>query len=202
MSTACATKPFEAKTFPKLANGLTGISKELLEDHFKLYQGYCTNTAKVMTELKAMIDAGTVGTPVYNELKRRIGFEANGILMHEWYFDNMTPDGGAIPQDSKLYKMLVEQYGSYEKWEADFKATGMIRGIGWAAMYQCPCTGMLMNLWIGEHEIGHPAGANPILIMDVWEHAYANDHKPTGRKAYIDAFFKNIDWAVAEGRLN
>jgi Fe-Mn family superoxide dismutase len=202
MSTTCATKPFEAKTYPKLANGLTGISKELLEEHVKLYQGYCTNTEKVVTELKAMVQAGTLGTPTYNELKRRLGFEANGVLMHELYFDNMKPDGGPIPQGGKLYNALVECYGSYANWEADFKATGLIRGIGWAALYQCACTGMFINMWIGEHEIGHPTGAKPILIMDVWEHAYANDYKPTGRKAYIDAFFNNIDWAVVESRLN
>ncbi|MGE0199947.1 MAG: superoxide dismutase [Candidatus Melainabacteria bacterium] len=197
--TTCAPAGLTAQTYD--LKGLEGISETTLEQHYKLYGGYVTNTNTVMEKLSAMAKSGGVGTPEYNELKRRFGFEVNGVILHELYFENLKAGGGALDSGSALYKKIVDSYGSYETWEADFKATGMIRGIGWAVMYQCCKTGKLVNCWIGEHEIGHPAGLTPVLIMDVWEHAYANDHMPTGRKAYIDAFFKNINWAAAESRL-
>ncbi len=188
----------EAKKFDL---ALDGISAETLEQHYKLYEGYVTNTNKLMDKIGAFIKASDLGSPEYAELKRRLGFEVNGVVLHELYFGNMKANGGALSSDSPLHKAIVESFGSYENWEADFKATGKMRGIGWAVMYKCSCTGKLVNFWISDHELGHPAGFTPVLVMDVWEHAYAVDFKPTGRGGYIDAFFKNIDWDAAASRL-
>ena len=201
MSTATQCKPCEAQSFPNL-KGTEGISDQTWEQHQKLYQGYVNNVNTVAEKLGAFISASNVGSPEYAELKRRLGWEINGVVLHELYFENIKANGGAVDANSKLGKALVENFGSLANWEADFKATGMMRGIGWAVMYQCCKSGRLINMWIGEHEIGHPAGATPVMVMDVWEHAYSVDHLPTGRKAYIDAFFKNVDWKVIEGRLN
>lgn len=196
-----AEKCCEAKTFDHL-KGLDGISDETLEQHFKLYQGYVNNTNTLAEKLGEFISSGNLGSPEYAELKRRLGFEINGVVLHELYFNNMKPNGGALDSGSKLHSALVENFGSYENWEADFKATGKMRGIGWAVLYQCSITGKLLNIWITDHEYGHPAGFTPVLVMDVWEHAYAVDYKPTGRGGYIDAFFKNINWSEAESRLS
>lgn len=200
MSTATQPKACEAKTFPHL-KGFDGISDQTWEQHLKLYTGYVNNVNTLSEKLGAFITGGNVGSPEYAELKRRLGFEVNGVVLHELYFNNLKANGGALDKGSKLYKKLVENFGSYENWEADFKATGMMRGIGWAVTYQCSITGRLVNFWISDHELGHPAGFNPVFVLDVWEHAYAVDHTPTGRKAYIDAFFKNVNWQEAEGRL-
>ncbi len=199
--TLTQTKPFEPKTFPQL-KGLEGISDKTIEEHMKLYTGYVNNTKTLMEKIGEMIASGQVGTPEYAELKRRWGFEVNGVVLHELYFGNMKPNGGSLDANSKLGKVIVENFGSIEKWEADFKATGMMRGIGWAILYKCSCTGKLANFWVSDHENGHPAGFTPLLVMDVWEHAYAVDYQPTGRKSYVDAFFKNIDWQAAESRLS
>jgi superoxide dismutase, Fe-Mn family len=83
----------------------------------------------------------------------------------------------------------------------DFKKTGAMPGIGWAILYQDTWTGKLQNFWISDHENGHPAGFAPILVMDVWEHAYTVDYKPTERPNYMDAFFNNINWQEVESRL-
>jgi len=91
-------------------------------------------------------------------------------------------------------------FGGYEAWEKDFKATGMMRGIGWVVLYQETTNGTLINLWINEHDVSHPAGCNPILIMDVFEHAFMIDYV-LKRADYVEAFFKNINWPVVEGRL-
>jgi Fe-Mn family superoxide dismutase len=158
-----------------------------------------TNTNKVLDYLSEMAKGGKNGTPEYAELKRRLGWEFNGMRLHEFYFENL---GGkrALTKSGKLGKMLTEEFGSYENWEADFKGVGAMRGIGWAILYQDPTSGKLINQWINEHDVGHPAGCNPLLIMDVFEHAFMIDYG-LKRADYITAFFKNIKWEAVEGRI-
>jgi len=187
-----------AKDYSNLI-GMDGFSETLLKNHLTLYQGYVTNTNKLMDSLTAMLKEGKVGTPEYAELKRRMGFEFNGMRLHEYYFGNL---GGkkALDKSGKLAKKLAEDFGSYEDWERDFKGVGTMRGIGWTILYQDNVTGRLFNQWINEHETGHPAGCIPILVMDVFEHAFITDYG-LKRADYIEAFFQNINWGVVEGRL-
>jgi Fe-Mn family superoxide dismutase len=146
-----------------------------------------------------MLKEGRVGTPEYAELKRRMGFEFNGMRLHEYYFDNLGGKG-VLDKSGKLGRKLAEEFSSYEDWEKDFKGTGTMRGIGWAILYQDNITGKLLNQWINEHETGHPAGCIPILVMDVFEHAFITDYG-LKRADYIEAFSKNINWGVVEVRL-
>jgi Fe-Mn family superoxide dismutase len=189
---------YTAKDFSYLI-GMKGFSETLLKNHFTLYQGYVTNTNRLMDTLAAMVKDGKIGTPEYAELKRRLGFEFNGMRLHEYYFGNLGGNGGVDKAD-KLGKKLAEDFGSYEDWEKDFKGTGTMRGIGWAILYQDNVTGKLFNQWINEHETGHPAGCIPILILDVFEHAFITDYG-LKRVDYIEAFFKNINWNTVESRL-
>ncbi len=189
---------YTAKDFSNLI-GTEGFSKTLLKNHFTLYQGYVTNTNKLMDLLTSILKEDKVDSPQYAELKRRMGFEFNGMRLHEYYFGNL---GGtrALELAGKLGKKLAEDFGSYEDWERDFKGTAMMRGIGWAILYQDNAGGKLFNQWINEHEAGHPAGCIPVLVMDVFEHAFITDYG-LKRADYIEAFFKNINWGVVEGRL-
>ena len=189
---------YTAKDYSNLI-GMEGFSETLLKNHFTLYQGYVTNTNKLMDLLAAMVKEGKVGTPEYAELKRRMGFEFNGMRLHEYYFDNLGGKG-VLDKSGRLGRKLTEDFGSYEDWERDFKGTGTMRGIGWAILYQDNITGKLMNQWINEHETGHPAGCIPLLVMDVFEHAFITDYG-LKRADYIEAFFKNINWGVVESRL-
>jgi Fe-Mn family superoxide dismutase len=188
---------YEAKDYGSLL-GMDGFSDTLLKNHFALYQGYVANTNKVLDEVTALLERDQAATPQYAELKRRLGWEFNGMRLHEYYFENL----GAVPFDSKgdLAVKITGDFGSYDQWQKDFKATGAMRGIGWVVLYEDSVTGKLMNLWINEHDVGHPAGCNPILIMDVFEHAYMTDYG-LKRPDYIEAFFKNINWDAAEKRL-
>jgi len=189
---------YTAKDFSNII-GMDGISDTLLTNHFTLYQGYVTNTNKLADLLAAMLKEGKTGTPEYSELKRRMGFEFNGMRLHEYYFENL---GGKAPLDKSgtLAKKLADAFGSYDAWEQDFRATGAMRGIGWTVLYQDNATGWLFNQWINEHEVGHFAGCSPILVMDVFEHAFITDYG-LKRADYIEAFFKNINWGVVESRL-
>jgi Fe-Mn family superoxide dismutase len=189
---------YTAKDYKSLI-GTKGFSDTLLNNHFTLYQGYVTNTNKVLDTLAAMLKDGKVGTPEYAELKRRLGWEFNGMRLHELYFENL---GGKAPlnKSGKLGKKLAEEFGSYENWEKDFRGTSTMRGIGWTILYQDNLTGKLINQWINEHDTGHPAGCTPILVLDVFEHAFMIDYG-LKRADYIEAFSNNINWGAAEARL-
>ena len=189
---------YTAKDYAKLI-GMEGFSETILKNHFTLYQGYVTNTNKVLEALDQMLKADKAGTIEFAELKRRLGWEFNGMRLHEYYFENL---GGKTPIDKNgtLSKKISEAFGSYEGWEKDFKATGAMRGIGWVILYQDIQSGKLINFWINEHDVSHPAGCNPLLIMDVFEHAFMIDYG-LKRADYIGAFFKNINWKAVEARL-
>jgi Fe-Mn family superoxide dismutase len=187
-------------------SGLNGISDQTLEMHFKLYEGYVTNTNTLTHKIAEILSDGRVDQeemPAYSELTRRMGFEYNGMVLHEWYFGNMKKGSTTTDPDknSRLYKLAEASFGSYEIWKADFMSVGKMRGVGWAVCYQDPVKEGLSNHWITLHEVGNIAGFIPILVMDVWEHAYLLDYKPADRPKYIEAFFSNIDWAACEERL-
>jgi Fe-Mn family superoxide dismutase len=189
---------YTAKDFSGLA-GIKGFSETLINNHFTLYQGYVTNTNKLITTQEQILKDGKTGTPEYAELKRRFGWEFNGMRLHEYYFENL---GGKAELDNSgpFAKQMNINFGSYDSWEKDFKASGMMRGIGWVILYQDVTTGKLFNLWINEHDVSHLAGCTPILIMDVFEHAFMLDYG-LKKADYIEAFFVNIDWNKAEARL-
>lgn len=189
---------YSAKDYSGLI-GMQGFSETLLKNHFTLYQGYVTNTNKVLEALDQMLKDGKQGTPEYAELKRRLGWEFNGMRLHELYFENLGGKGG-INKNGKLAKKLQESFGSVENWEKDFRATGAMRGIGWTILYQDNASGRLFNFWINEHDVAHPAGCLPLLIMDVFEHAFMLDYG-LKRADYIESFFKNINWSAVEGRV-
>jgi Fe-Mn family superoxide dismutase len=189
---------YTAKDFSQLT-GMKGFSETILKNHFTLYQGYVTNTNKLVDALAALLKDGKTATPEYAELKRRFGFEFDGMRLHEYYFGNLGGNG-ILNKEGTLAKKLAAEFGSYEAWEKDFKGTGTMRGIGWVILYQDPVTGKLLNVWINEHETGHLAGCNPLLIMDVFEHAFMIDYG-LKRADYIESFFANIKWGEVENRL-
>jgi Fe-Mn family superoxide dismutase len=185
---------------------LQGISDKTLEVHFKLYEGYVKETNNLTQRITEFIQDGNVDQeemPAYSELTRRLGFEYNGMVLHEYYFENLKSGGGiGDPQKSSQFLKAAEStFGTYEIWKADFVGIGKMRGVGWAVCNQNPANGRLSNHWITLHETGNVAGFSPILVMDVWEHAYLLDYKPADRPKYIEAFFSNIDWSAAEKRL-
>jgi superoxide dismutase, Fe-Mn family len=189
---------YTAKDYSKLI-GMEGFSETLLKNHFTLYQGYVTNTNKLLETLTQMVMEDKTGIPEFAEIKRRFGWEFNGMRLHEYYFENLGGKGG-IDKGGQLYKKFNDNFGSYDKWEKDFRATGSMRGIGWVILYQDITNGNLMNFWINEHDAGHPAGCNPILILDVFEHAFMIDYG-LKKADYIETFFKNINWSEVEKRL-
>ena len=163
--------------------------------HFKLYEGYVKNTNALLVEIENIKDKSSYE---YGALKRRLGWEFDGMRLHELYFDNLGGNG-SINKKSPLYKAIINQFGTFEKWKKDFIATGTIRGIGWALLYLDPQEKRLINTWINEHDTGHLVQGAPILIMDVFEHAYMPQYG-LNKLEYITAFFNNINWELVEKR--
>lgn len=177
--------------------GLAGIGEEQVAQHWTLYEGYVKNV-NLLNEKIAALAAGKSFGPEFAELKRRLGFEYDGMILHEHYFGILKPGQKPPGDDAELTKHLKKCFGGFENWKQEFSAVGKMRGVGWAILYLDPRMKVLTNHWIGLHETGHPAGFFPILVMDVWEHAYMVDGGVGGRGAYVEAFLKNVDWAKAD----
>jgi len=184
---------YQTKDFQHLL-GLPGFSDTMLTNHFTLYAGYVTNVNTLDELLK------TAKAPESSELRRRYGWEWSGMRLHELYFGNMTLESKAVSPDSAIYKAITSNFDSYEAWEAGFRAMALTRGIGWVALVRDKNTDRLINIWIGEHDMGQLVGTDVLLIMDVWEHSYMTDYG-IKRPGYVDAFMQAIDWNVVEKRL-
>ena len=185
-----ATLEYSVRDFSRV-RGLKGIPDGLIEAHLKLYAGYVKN----LNLLRRHLAETQPETPEFSEMHRRVGFELNGMRLHELYFENLSPAGGE--PGGALRGALAGHWGSVDVWRREFTAIGAMRGVGWAILYRDPANGRLSNHWIGLHEEGHPAGFAPVLVMDVWEHALSGMERPK----YIDAFLGNVDWTSTEGRL-
>lgn len=179
--------------------GLDGISDDALELHLGLYDGYVKNTNKLLEKIAEFGREDKIDTPEYAELKRRLGWEFDGMRLHEYYFSSLGGDG-KMDENGKLVEAMKESFGSYEAWEKDFLATAKMRGIGWAALYHDPQNGKLINFWINEHNESHPVGLHLILIVDAFEHAFVPDYG-ANRAGYLEAFMKNLDWKKIESRF-
>jgi Fe-Mn family superoxide dismutase len=199
MMQATQAAPYMARKWN--LSGMRGISDKTLEMHFGLYEGYVKNTNLLREQItEAALGSDTGTDPRFAELVRRLGFEYNGMRLHELYFENLTK----TPSDmvsGRLYHALAEAYGDVETWRRQFAAIGNMRGVGWAILFLDPETDELSNHWVTLHEDGNIAGFAPILVMDVWEHAYLLDHKPADRKKYIAAFLEHVDWERCELRM-
>ncbi len=178
---------------------LDGLSEKQLEVHYKLYQGYVNNVNTLNQKINDLTKAGEGGTPGAAEIRRRFGFEYDGMRLHEYYFDNLG-GGQQLNAGGDLMKKINECWGSFDAFLADFKNVATMRGVGWAILYLDPVTGLLQNFWVNDHENGHPAGFVPLLVCDIWEHAFSVDYLPTERAKYLEVFFKNIQWSVVEKR--
>lgn len=198
--TGMLTADYQAKDYSHLIGKVPGIDDELLKMHFKLYEGYVKNSNLLLKKIGELDEKKDNRSPEFAGMKRMLGWELDGMFLHELYFDNLGKT--ELPaQDSPLAAKITKDYGSFDAWKDDFIATGSMRGIGWVVAYTDPKDGRLINQWINEHDVGHLAGGKPLLIMDVFEHAYITQYG-LDRAKYINAFFDNINWKKVEERYN
>lgn len=190
--------PYKEKTFN--FSGLEGLSDKQISEHIKLYQGYVKNTNAILQKIEELKKDTEVNALALSELSRRFAFEWNGLRLHEIYFGSLL-NKKPLTSNGNLEKAILAQYGSFEAWQNEFAAHGLMRGIGWVILFYDPEQKILLSKWVSDHEIGHLAGLPVILAMDMWEHAYLFDYLPSGKKDYISAFFKNLNWEAIESRF-
>lgn len=179
---------------------LKDISDEQIAQHWELYEGYVKNVNALNEKIAVLAQKGQFESE-FAELKRRLGFEYDGMILHEHYF-SVLERGNPEPRENGGFLRLIKKcFGTFEAWREEFTGVAKIRGQGWAILYYDPQYKVLNNHWISSHEEGHPAGFIPILVLDVWEHAYMVDWEADGRADYIETFFRNIDWSKVERYL-
>jgi superoxide dismutase, Fe-Mn family len=183
----------------KLEGKLKGISDRQIQEHRDvLYKGYVDKLNMLEEEIKKAPTEGANATyATIREMKREEIYAANGAFLHEAYFGNLGGGGGQ--PGGKLADMIKQEWGSFDKWLADMKASAMAAR-GWAVMCWSFNDNKLHNYTMDFHDIGAVWNCVPLLVLDVYEHAYMIDYG-VKRAAYLEAFFQNIDWNVVEKRL-
>jgi Fe-Mn family superoxide dismutase len=182
----------------KIEKDLEGISLKLIQNHYKLYEGYVKKTNEIQTKLESA-DKSNVN-PTYSdfgELKRQETFAVNGMKLHEVYFAHLNGNG---EPKGDLVKMIEKDFGSLDAWKEDMIATGLVAR-GWAILAYDFTDDCLHNYGADAHNVGAVWNASPLIALDVYEHAYFMDYG-VDRKSYIDSFFKNLDWDFASGLVN
>lgn len=177
--------------------GVDGFSDAMLSAHFKLYAGYVKNTNALLEKIKNY----EKGSPEWNELTRRFGWEFNGMRLHELYFGNMTRETRSYSGNSALHKCVESSFGSKDKFLQSLSNFSSMRGIGWVIVYYDSVADAIFNVWVGEHGENHLSGCEPLLVMDMWEHAFISDYG-LDKARYVDNFIKVVDWQVVEERFN
>jgi Fe-Mn family superoxide dismutase len=180
---------------------LNGISRETIDEHIGLYNGYVKHVNLIREKIEAYSNDPENNGYAINEMQRRLGFEFGGMRNHEYYFTQLE-GGGATLSDSKLAELINRQWGSYDAWLSRFQKIAMTRGVGWAMLYHDPHTDQLVQTWVDEQHIGQLPDLDIVLTLDMWEHSYMRDYVPSKKKDYVEAFFRNLNWTVVANRIS
>ena len=181
---------------------LKGLSKKQIDVHLALYEGYVKHSNLILEKIEKLREEDAEGNSyLMSELRRRFGFEFDGMRMHEYYFEQF--EGGATEhqEESPLMDAVMDKYKNWDGFIAHIKEVCGTRGIGWTVVYYDPAARTLHTAWVNDHEIGQLAGLPIMLAVDMWEHAYMVDYKPKDKMTYVEAFLKNVNWTVIEERF-
>ena len=181
---------------------LKGLSEKQIAVHLALYEGYVKHVNLIMEKIATYKEADPEGNAfAIAEMRRRLGFEFDGMRMHEYYFEQF--EGGAVAPtpDSPLASVATEKYGNWDGLVSHVKEVAGTRGIGWVVVYSDPRANTLHTAFVNDHEIGQLAGLPILLAVDLWEHAYMVDYVPAEKKTYVEAFLENVNWSIVEKRF-
>jgi Fe-Mn family superoxide dismutase len=182
-------------------NDITVVNREQYEAHMRLYEGYVNNINKIDSILNfgnAERDQANATFSYYRELKRGETYALDGVILHELYFENIGGDNEK--PDRKIKEMLEQYFGGFENWKEDFVATAKASR-GWAVLAFDQRSNRLRNISNDAHDLGNIAYSAPILVLDVYEHAYFLQYADD-KSEYINRFMENIKWEVVAERAN
>ncbi|MBU2103776.1 Fe-Mn family superoxide dismutase [Patescibacteria group bacterium] len=182
---------------------LKGLSKKQIDVHLALYEGYVKHVNLILETIQRLRSENAEQNAfIIAELRRRLGFEFDGMRMHEYYFDQFVGGNQAAEREGNLFAAATEKYGGWDEFVTHLKEVAGTRGIGWVVVYFDAVAGTLHTAFVNDHEIGQLSGLPIILAIDLWEHAFMVDYVPAEKKTYVEAFLENMNWSVAESRLN
>jgi Fe-Mn family superoxide dismutase len=178
---------------------ISGISKSQIEEHLKLYGGYVAHTNKIISQISTWQETQKDTTYIISELRRRLGFEFDGMKNHEYYFGALESGPAPLSENHTLGDVIKKQFGSIKKWQEEFISVGKTRGSGWALLMYDSKEKYIINAWVDEHHLGHLSSLSIVLAMDCWEHAYMVDYLPGEREAYINAYLTAVNFDTVDG---
>lgn len=188
----------EVQTFPNLAK-VSGISQDQLNQHLKLYQGYVNKTNSIQGKLAAFHPEEAGSASDYRALHVEQTYALNGAILHEYYFENLGASQTPIEKTEVLHALILKEFASVENYFNHLRMLGKISR-GWALTAYNMRDHRIHNYSLDLHNQGVPMGVIPILVLDVYEHAYMIDFD-TNRSAYLDAFMANVNWSIVDQRL-
>lgn len=180
---------------------LTGLSAKQIEVHLGLYAGYVKHVNLLMATIAAYGQTNDEGGKyAIAEMRRRLGFEFDGMRMHEYYFEELEGGATAPSEHSALARVVAEKYGGWDAFIAHVKSVCGMRGIGWCVVYYDPRAKTAHTAFVEDHQLGQLAGLPVLLAIDLWEHAFMVDYVPAKKNEYVEAFLGNVNWGVIEKR--
>jgi len=185
-------KPFDVKT--------DFLSEPNIQNHIELYEGYVENFNRISAELDAVDKDANSNHSAFKNLKHDETYNLNGAYLHELYFANIGDPNSQITMDSLSYMRLSRDFGSFDAWQKDFIACCQSSRCGWAITYLNTYTQTLMNCVVDLHSQNVPTGMYPVIVMDLWQHAYYKDYLKDS-KTYVNAMMKQFRWPVIEKRI-
>ena len=174
------------------------LSAKAKESHRALYDAYTKELTRISAELDAVDTKNSVRK--YHELKWEEIFNINAVYLHELYFANISDMQSEIGMDSLAYMRLTRDFGTFDKWQFDFVASAQGVSNGWAVCAYSTYLRRFINFYVDSHNNNIPVGCYPVIVLDMWEHAYFKDYM-TDKKAYIYSMMKELNWTVIEERF-
>jgi Fe-Mn family superoxide dismutase len=189
---------YQVKPLPFDPAKLRGISEKLIVSHHDKNYAGAVKRLGVLEDKIAGLPADAAPFQM-GSLKREVLIAMNSMIMHEYYFDNLGGDG-KLPPTSSIKGLIKSSFGSVENWEHDFRLTGqsLSGGSGWCVLAYSGHDKKCYNVWSSDHTVQLANGV-PLLVMDMYEHAYQMDYGPDAN-SYINAFFNNINWQTVSTR--
>ena len=190
---------FATRTFD-LSN-VQGLSKEALDLHLSLYEGYVKEANSLLQWMHAPPrEAPSIAERLQADgLARRFAFERNGMVLHELFFGALRGKNGPPAANGAFVAAASRSFGAFEIWRNHAMHLGQTRGVGWVLTVQSP-DGVFRNIWQDDHTRGMPVDSKIVLALDLWEHAFLLDFKPSQRSEYLTTVLDNVDWRVVESR--
>ena len=194
-----STHIYEPKDFSSLTNSVKGISENAMKNHFKLYEGYVNKTNEINTALIGCDKSkANHNYSEYRSLLVDKSHNLNGVVLHELFFSNLATS--PIKPDDRLINHISNDYPDWDTYIADLKATCKASRAGWALSVYNYRDGKISNFAIDQHNLLVPAFTVPLVIIDLWEHAYTTDFG-IDKPKYIDTIVENINWDIVLRRL-